>query len=160
MTAPLEVRAQLAIVEAMKLITISEIANVSAFPRMLDGTDPTLSVGVFFMAWAPADTPVIGGRDEPVICRYTFGVQTFLKESQREAGEAASAVFVKRVRNVLYRDPVLLAAISILADIDDDGAKERFLRRGIATTDYADGAIAGGFAFLSQTEFYIDTEVA
>lgn len=160
MTAPLEVRAQQVLVEAMRDITISEIATVSAFPRMLDGTDPTLSVGVFFMSWSPADTPTIGGWDEPVIGRYTFGIQTFLKESRREEGEAASALFVKRVRNVLYRDPVLLAALSVLIDVDDDGGKERFLRRGIATTDYADGAITGGFAFLSQTEFYIDTEVA
>lgn len=159
---PLEV--QVATVLTANLVRVSladqgVTTAVQTFNRMLEGSDPNYSVGVYFTSWAPVDRPEIGGWNEPTIGRYVYGIQTFAKSSTRADGEKTSAVFVKRVRQMLYRDAVLRSQLSILSETDDTSI-ERFLRHGVVATDYSDASIAGGFAFLSQTEFFIESEVA
>lgn len=163
MSGPLEVEAQQVVLAALERVSLGDLGVVgepSVFTRLLDATDPNLSIGMAFMSWSPVDTPNIGSWGEPTIGRYVFAVQTFLKVVDRAEGEILSATLVKRVRQTLYRDPDLRSGLGALAEVDEDGTKERYLRHGITTSDYTDGSIQGGFAFLSQTEFFIETEVA
>lgn len=158
---PFEVQAVAVLVDNLDRVSLADEGVTSptqVFPRILEGSDPTYSIGAYLTSWSAVDAPALGGRDEPQICRYTFGIQTFLKSAVRAEGERLSAVFVKRTRQMLYRDAVLRSQLSALSEVDDFTV-ERYLRHGLTATEYSDGSISGGFAFLSQAEFYIESEV-
>lgn len=158
MTA-IELRALDAIGLALTAVDMSEygISAVSVYKRMLDSTDPHGSVGAFFHSWMPVEGPQIGTW-EPAIARYRYAVQSYLKLAERESGEEQNAAFTKKIRSTLYRDDDLRLSLGSLRD-GDTPPIERALRWGIEQTQYSEASITGGFVYLSQTEFYFETEV-
>lgn len=160
---PAEIAFMDVLVEGLAVISMADQAiatPVSVLGRMLQGTDPDLSIGVFPMSWQPVGAPDIGSS-EPTIGRYVLGIATMLKSPDRVSGERLSGIFVRRVRDALYRHKTMLDALRDVSILDEDaGLLERFLRSGITSVDYASSAIQGGFVFVSQTEFFIETEVA
>lgn len=160
MSDPIELQVLDALADSLAAIDLSLYAlpAVLVFKRELDGSDPAPSIGIFFHSWQPVEGPQIG-QAEPAIGRYRFSVQTFIKSSEREPGERMNSDFVKQVRKTIYRDKALRDALVAVRESDDETI-ERPLRWGIDQTFYTDSAITGGFVYLSQTEFYFETEVA
>lgn len=164
MSLPIEVQAVQIVLDRLATLSLVDQGMpvpVSVYKRSLDGTDPNFSIGMFFSSWAPTPQSAQIGQIEPGIGRYTFGIQAYLKADNRDAGERWMAVLVKRLRNLVYRDPDLRQQLGSLSEMDPEvPAIERTLRFGINQVEYADSAISGGFAYLSQTEFFLETEVA
>jgi hypothetical protein len=159
---PIEIAAldALAALSSITMVDQGIDTPVTVYGRMLAAGDPDLSIGVFPMGWQPVVSPGIGSG-EPDIGRYNLGIATMLKSVDRLSGERLSAIFVKRVRTALYRHKPLLDDLRSLSSFDDEsGLTERYQKSGVTSVDYASSQITGGFVFVSQTEFFIETEVA
>lgn len=133
----------------------SQVATV--YRRELDSTDPTFSIGVFLRQHSPMDRPEIGGNGEPGWSRFTFHIQTIVKSPERVRGETWSMQLTKLVRQALYRNAAFRSALLSLK-VGDEPPYDRALKCGVLGTEYASGEVAGGMAFMSQTEFFLDAE--
>lgn len=156
----IEVDTSLALCEAIGRLTLPEVGGTGElhiFRRMIEGSDPNPSVGVFLSQWQPQDRPAMG-TNEPSLGRYTFHIQTYVKASVREEGELWSMTLAKKIRALIYRDAELAAAIGAIRE-QDDFMTERTIRFGVENAEYQDTPIPGALAFFSQTTFWLDTEI-
>lgn len=133
-------------------------SQVAVFKRSLDGTDPNVSIGITFTEWQPAE-PMDIGLNEPAQAAYGFTIQSLIKHTKREYGEHVGAVIASRIRQMLYRDEVLRVSLHSISVTSED-VVERVLKVGVLRQECMDTSFKGGFAFMSQTEFQVLTEIA
>lgn len=129
----------------------------AVFKRSLDGTDPNVSIGVTFSDWEPAE-PMDIGLNEPAQAHYGFSIQSLVKHSKREYGEHIGAVMASRIRRMLYRDELLRLSLHSISASDGD-VLERVLKVKVVRQECMDTSFKGGFAFMSQTDFQVTTEI-
>lgn len=139
----------------VSLAGVGIAADVQGFPRQLVATDPNYALGVALKMWRPLDSPNMGSW-EPTIARYTFAIQTLVKDPVRVTGDAISREFSREVRNMLLRSETLRNALANLRD--DVDPVERAIRFSVERQEFDDSPISSGFIFLSQTEFCLDTD--
>lgn len=132
-------------------------SNTAVFKRSLDGTDPNVSIGITFSEWGPNEPSDIGGR-EPALADYSFSLQTLIKHSRREEGEHLGAVMAARLRRMLYRDDALRVSLHTIS-VSDEDTLERVLKVKVLRQECVDTSFKGGFAFMSQTDFLVTTEI-
>lgn len=159
--AVIELRVIDAIADAfVDRLTMADYAIESrtvVFKRSLDGTDPNVSIGVTFTDWEQAE-PMDIGMNEPAQAHYGFSIQSLLKHTRREHGEHIGAVMAARIRRMLYRDEVLRVSLHSISVTDGD-VTERVLKVKVLRQECLDTSFKGGFAFMSQTDFQVTTEI-
>lgn len=133
-------------------------STTAVFRRPLDGTDPNISVGVTFNDWEAAQ-PMDIGLNEPAQAWYGFSIQSLIKHSRREEGEHLGTVMAARIRRMLYRDEGLRVSLHSISVTDED-IRERVLKVKVLRQECMDTGFKGGFAFMSQTDFQVTTEIA
>lgn len=130
--------------------------------RPLKDTDNSESIGIYPGLWTPDENSYeIAGTVPgiPTIQRYLIMMQGFIKDSDRERGIAKHSVLAMRLRNVLYKDPVLRLALASGVQITEFGVTESLKRWGVQTQRYFSNEIpAGTWVFLSTLEYWIETE--
>lgn len=130
--------------------------------RPLRDSDQPQSVGVFAIIWRPEEDSyemkgVPEGRHEPTLQRYLITVQAFVKNMDQEAGISTHAVLSKLIRTTLYRDQALHLALSSLTWTNGT-CTERTKRWGLSQQRYVSNEIRGEWLFLSNLEFWLETE--
>lgn len=147
-----------AVSDRLSLAEFFTESTPSVFKRAVDGTDPNFTIGITFVSWAP-DQPVNIGSWEPATAHYVFTIQSLIKHTRREDGEHVGAVLASRIRQLLYRDEDLRLSLHGIS-ANDLGVVERILKVRITGQECMDTPFKGGFAFMSQTELQITTEIA
>ena len=130
--------------------------------RPLRSSDPNQSVGVFGAQWLPNEDSyeMLGGpegRHEPTLQNYLVTVQAFVKDADEERGLATHGVLSKMIRAMLYRDDPLRVALRSLS-VQMSGSTERLTRFGVRQQRYFTNEISGSWLYLSNLEFWIETE--
>ena len=131
-------------------------------PRPLTKEDNSETIGIYPALWTPLDDSMeIQGAHpgEPTLGDYIIMIQCFIKDSDRERGAAKHSVMSRRVRNMLYRDPLLRVALQTMSPITDFGVTEALKRWGVRLQRYFSNEIpAGTWVYLSTLEYFIETE--
>lgn len=136
--------------------------DLEVFGRPLRSSDPNQCVGIFGSQWLPDDESyeMLGGpegRHEPTLQSYLITIQAFVKDMDEERGLATHGVLSKMVRSMLYRDnPLRVALLSL--NVQMNGSTERVTRMGIRQQRYFSNEIQGSWLYLSNLEFWIETE--
>lgn len=130
--------------------------------RPLRDSDQPQSVGVFAVLWTPQEdsyemkgSPI--GRHEPTLQRYLVTVQAFVKNMDQELGISTHAVLSKLIRTTLYRDEALRLALASLT-WSTGSLTERTKRWGLTQQRYVSNEIRGEWLYLSNLEFWLETE--
>jgi hypothetical protein len=128
--------------------------------RPLTREDRSESIGIYPALWTPVeDSYEFLGRSpaEATLNRYLVMIQNYIKDGDRERGAAKHSVFATRTRNVLYRDAALRIAFPQLV-VTDLGVTERVKRWGVQQQRFFSNELAGTWVYLSNLEFFIETE--
>lgn len=137
-----------------------EALQTSIHLRPLTREDRSESIGIYPALWTPVeDSHEMLGRQstEATLNRYLVMIQNYIKDGDRERGAAKHSVFATRTRNVLYRDTALKLAFPQLA-VTDLGVTERVKRWGVQQQRFFSNELAGTWVYLSNLEFFIETE--
>lgn len=130
--------------------------------RPLRESDPNESIGVFAQQWTPdeATYEMRGGPQgpsEPTLQRYLITVQAFVKDMDEERGLVKHSILSKMIRSMLYRDEPLRVGLAGLT-VQMNGSTERLQRWGIRQTRYFSNELNQLWLYLSNTEFWLETE--
>jgi hypothetical protein len=130
--------------------------------RPLRTSDPNQAVGIFASQWLPNEESyeMLGGpvgRHEPTLQTYLVTVQAFVKDMDEERGLAVHSVLSKMIRAMLYRDNALRVGLSALL-VSMNGSTERTQRWGIRQQRYFSNELSGSWLYLSNLEFWLETE--
>jgi hypothetical protein len=141
-------------------------ADLQIFKRPLRDSDPIQCVGVFAQQWLPdTDSQEMRGRipgqtigyKEPSIEQYLISIQAFVKDMDEERGLATHSVLSEMVRTMLYRDATLGVALAALSTTLNN-VQKRTGRWGIRQQRYFSNELQGSFLYLSNLEFWLETE--
>jgi hypothetical protein len=140
-------------------------SDLRVYQRALRDSDGTQSIGVYPITWTPDESsfemtgqpPSVQAAAEPTLQRYIIGVQGYVKDTNEEQGIAVHSILAKRIRSLLYRDPVLAVGLQSLS-VTMNGSTERIQRRGIQVQRFLNNEVQGVFMFLSSCEYYFETE--
>lgn len=137
-------------------------SDLFVIARPLRNSDPPQSVGVVSSLWTP-DTQSLEmkgaplGQQQPTISRYITVVQAFVKNMNQEAGISEHATLSNMLRRMLYSDSTLRVQLGSL--VWTDGVKsERAQRWGILNQRFVSNEISGEWLYLSNLEFWLETE--
>lgn len=137
-------------------------SDLFVIARPLRNSDPPQSVGVVSSLWTP-DTESLEmkgaplGQQQPTISRYITVVQAFVKNMNQEAGISEHATLSNMLRRMLYSDSTLRVQLGSL--VWTDGVKsERAQRWGILNQRFVSNEISGEWLYLSNLEFWLETE--
>jgi hypothetical protein len=126
--------------------------------RMLNTGDPTQSVGIYPLSWAPNEASFeTGGYEEPTLQKYTIGVQAWVIDADPVKGIRVHSVLSKVMRSLLYNDAPLRIGLDQL-QITMFGKTEKIQRRGVARTRYLSNEVKGNFMHLSTIEYWLETQ--
>lgn len=128
--------------------------------RPLRNSDPAQSVGIVASQWVPSEESLeMNGRrhNEPTLQRYAGTIQAFVRDADEENGISTHAVLSKRLRAMLYRDDSLRVGLASLA-VTMSGSTERMMRWGIQQQRYFSNELQGSWLYLSNLEFWFETE--
>ena len=131
--------------------------GVRVFPRPLDETAQTQSIGVYPDIRTPdEDSREIGGI-EPTIHRYSIPIETHVADADRAAGIAVHGMLTALVDHVLYRHDPLVGALQQLTSTSL-GVTTSYYRHGVGTQQYLTGVNGRTTVFRSMTEFWLETQ--
>lgn len=147
---------------AERLALIDE--DIVLLKRPLRDSDPIQSIGVFGNLWMPdEDTYEMRGSPpgwhEPSLSSYLISIQVFIKDADQERGAAVHGTLSKIVRAMLYRDDTLRVALRMLT-AQAAGSTESTRRFGVRTTRYLTNELSGSWLYLSNIEFWLETETS
>lgn len=130
--------------------------------RPLRNSDPSQSVGVTASMWTPDSESlemkgIPLGQQEPTLQRYITNIQAFIKNMDEEAGISEHATLSNMLRRMLYSDSTLRVQLGSL--VWTDGVKtERAQRWGILNQRFVSNEISGEWLYLSNLEFWLETQ--
>lgn len=128
----------------------------SVVKRPLKLIDPSESIGVFATEWRPVVHEVT--QREPALMRYQVQIDSLVKHSDEAEGRSLHTGIAKLLRVILYRDEELRISLTALNETLL-GVVERAQRFGIESQDFLSGETGGGFAFMSRTSLWLETEI-
>lgn len=137
-------------------------ADLFVCQRPLRQSDPNQSVGVTAAQWLPQEESYEmrggpTGRHEPTLQSYLITVQAFIKDMDRERGLAVHTILSKMLRSMLYRDEPLRVGLAAL-EASYLGSTERTQRWGIRQQRFFGNDINSEWLYLSNLEFWLETE--
>ena len=138
--------------------------DVVLLKRPIKESDPVQAIGVFGTLWTPdEDTYEMKGSPpgihEPTLSSYIISIQVFIKDADQERGAAVHGTLSKIVRAMLYRDDALRVALRQLTAVAA-GSTESTRRFGPRTTRYLTNELSGSWLYLSNIEFWLETETS
>jgi hypothetical protein len=138
-------------------------ADLAVMKRPVRDIDPAQTVGVTAATWTPNENSYeMKGQEqgpaEPTIQNYLITVQAFIRSANEENGLAVHSVLTKMIRSMLYRDAALRVGLSSLVITDEFGATERTRRWEVRLSRYFSNELNEEFIYLSNTEFWLETE--
>jgi hypothetical protein len=152
------------VVEILKtrIIMLDPDLAEATFKRPLRESDPHQSVGIVAANWTPNEESyeMLGapaGRHEPTLQNYFITVQAFVRDSDEERGLAIHSVLSKMIRAMLYRDTALQVGLASLS-ATYGGSTESTKRWGIRQQRYFSNELQGSWLYLSNLEFWLETE--
>lgn len=129
--------------------------------RPLRSSDPNQSIGVTASVWIPDDESkeMLGAAFavQPTLSRYNIVVQAFVKDMDEERGLKVHGTLSRLIRAMLYTDQPLRVALSQLS-IVLSGTTERAQRWGISQQRFFGNEIDSEWLYLSNLEFWLETE--
>lgn len=136
--------------------------DIEVFGRPLRSSDPNQCIGILAAQWLPDEESyeMLGGpqgRHEPTLQSYLITVQALVRDTDEERGLATHAVLSKMIRSMLYRDEPLRVALLSL-NVQMNGSTERLQRFGVRQQRFFSNEISGSWLYLSNLEFWIETE--
>jgi hypothetical protein len=136
--------------------------DLHVYGRPLRNSDPIQSVGITAAQWLPDEESYEmrggpEGRHEPTLQSYLVTVQALIKDGDEERGLDTHAVLSKMIRSMLYRDEPLRVALLSLS-VQMGGSTERATRFGIRQQRFFSNEISGSWLYLSNLEFWLETE--
>jgi hypothetical protein len=139
-------------------------SDITCYKRPLRNSDPRQSIGIHSQLWSPDQSSLeILGADSPApqlptLQTYTYGIQSFVKDSDEARGLAIHSTLSTHVRGVLYMHVPLRVALGQLKVEYENGQVEALKRWGVRTARYFSGEIDSINLYLSTLEFWVETE--
>jgi hypothetical protein len=136
--------------------------DLVVFRRPLREADPHQSVGIVAANWLPNEDSyeMLGapqGRHEPSLQNYFITIQAFVRHGDEEKGLAIHSVLSKMLRAMLYRDNALRVGLASLS-ASMSGSTETTKRWGVRQQRYFSNELQGSWLYLSNLEFWLETE--
>lgn len=132
-------------------------SDLTVLKRPLRPTDPTQTVGVFPINFAPMDNSIEIQSLQPTLNRYGIIVQSFVKNYTEEDGIVEHSILSSRLRSMFYRDVPLHAGLTVL-QVTMNNSLERMQRRGITVQRFLSNELQGVFQYTSWLETWLETE--
>jgi hypothetical protein len=127
--------------------------------RPLRILDPSRSIGLFVYTWAPVQDSTQIGQEEPTLNRYEYRIQLLVKATREIDARTIFGSATKSVRAILYRDAEMSNDLLSLTE-DLLGTRETLKRFGVTRQTFANNDLGKrGFAFLTTTELWVQSEV-
>jgi hypothetical protein len=129
--------------------------------RPLQSGDPVQCLGITAALWSPDEQSWEMGSQNyvgPTLNRYTVGIQVFAQDMDQERGLATISTLSHAVRSRLSSDMDMRVALALLENTTN-GVTEKFRRSGIPTQRFLSNEIEGSFLFMSNLEFFVETEI-
>lgn len=138
------------------------VEGLRVFKRPLDPTDGTESVGIFPQTVNPIPESKEMGFNrspvEPLITRYSIGIQALIIEAKEEDGIAKHSLLANELRHILYRDRDLIEVLSTISILHQPGGPRETVKKwDIPRQSFFSSELSGQFAFLSNLEFEFET---
>lgn len=130
--------------------------------RSLTMEDADQTIGIVPVDWAPKGQPEIGRKPnqfEVPVQAYTIMLQALINDMNEDQAIRRHGLFSTKLRRMLYRDTVLLSALSQL-EVIDDGVKEKTLQYAIRSQQFLVTQRDSSFQRLSVIEFYLETQTS
>ena len=148
---------------------VDEVATVAGASPYTDGDpavelvvkrpaqehDPSHTIAIHAKDWVPVEHEM--GMEAPVISRYVYTLQVWVKHHDEAEGQRTHAILSKMMRTMLYLNADLEVAFAELTETQD-GHAERFLRRGVDTQRFFASEMQRTFMFLSTIDFWVDAQ--
>jgi hypothetical protein len=149
-------------VMATRFATID--SDLVILKRPLRASDPVQTIGVSAAQWLPDEESfemrgLPAAIHEPTLSSYLITIQVFVKDTDEERGAAVHATLAKHVRTMLYRDTALIVGLRQLS-ATVSGSTESTGRFGIRTQRYLSNELSGSWLYLSNIEFWLETETS
>lgn len=119
--------------------------------------DPARTFSIFPLERSEPPNSKIIGQLEPLVKRYQYRAQSFMKHAVEAEGRALNALDAKMLEVVLYRDTTLAANLPTLSE-ELLGSRERFSRFGLGTSKYLNNEINGAYVFISQVDLWVESQ--
>jgi hypothetical protein len=141
-------------------IPIAIDPDVTIVLRPLRPTDPNQSIGIYADTWSPDEDsfemsgPVMANT--PTLQDYRVFVQSFIKHADEPTALNIHCVVAKRIRTMLYAEPLLQVAFAQLIHTSS-GRTEKSYRWGPRAQRFISNEVQGSFLQSSITEFWLQT---
>lgn len=135
--------------------------DLNVIKRPVDTMDPDQTLAIIPASWAPTGSPEIASRTnqfENTIQSYTIMIQALVNDMSEEVAIARHSLFSTLIRRMLYRDPVLMGALTQLR-VEVDGVVESTTKYGVRSQQFLVNPKDGSFQYLSIIEFYLETQI-
>ena len=128
--------------------------------RPITTMDADQTIAVVPVDWGPKGMPEIGRKPnqfENSIQGYTIMVQALINDMNEDQAIRRHSLFSTLVRRMLYRDTVLLSALTQLK-VTADGVDEATAQFGVRSQQFLVTQKDASFQYLSVIEFWLETQ--
>ena len=135
-------------------------AEVPVYRRPLRATDSPQAFGVTAAQWAPVkESMEMRGTNSGLetLSRYLVTIQGIVLDMDEDRGLAAHSTMSMMIRNIVYRDGLFVQGLAELTSTLL-GVTERTQRWGIQQQRFFSNDINGQWIYLSNLEFWLETE--
>lgn len=136
-------------------------SDLTIFKRPLRASDPNQTIGIVAAQWIPTESSreFLGQAysTQPPLSRYTVTLQALIRDMDEERGLNVHSVLSRMLRSMLYTDQPLRVGLSALSSTLN-GATEQSQRWGISQQRFFTNEIGGEWLYLSNLEFWLETE--
>lgn len=145
-----------------KFDDIDPSGDTIVIKRPVTTMDADQTIAVVPVDWKPGGLPEMGRKPnqfENSVQSYTIMVQALINDMNEDQAIRRHSLFSTLVRRMLYRDTILLSALTQL-QVVADGVTEATTQFGIRSQQYLVTQKDSSFQYLSVIEFWLDTQTA
>lgn len=127
----------------------------------VDTGSPDETVAIIPATWEPTGYAEMGKKPnqfENSLQTYSIMIQTLISDMDEERAIRRHSLLSTMVRRMLYRDPVLLGALTGLRVETDDGIVEATMKYGVRSQRFLVNQKDGSFQYLSVIQFDLETQ--
>jgi len=135
--------------------------DLEVLKRPLRTGDPIQCIGITAALWTPDEESYEfdgGFPGAPTVNTYTIAIQVFNQDMDQERGLATNSTLANLVRRRLSSNMDVRVALTLLENTTN-GVTERYKRSGVPTQRFLTNEIEGSFLFMSNLEFFVETEI-
>lgn len=136
--------------------------GVRIYRRPLAGHDDGDSIGIVPVMWNPDEDSVEMGRETGATVatfqRYPFDIQTLVIDPDEIEGIKAHSYFAALVKQKLQFSELLNDELKGMST-NLNGSTETVTRWGVENQTYFSEGSGAYFSYMSNTSFYVDTEI-